>query len=152
MANHPSWQSVKDRFAWDGSWRDVYVLDTTRADWEKFVDFIAHSSCGARVRMGASDIDVKLPEKFPDYAEDEQRPMLSFDVAGVSCNCHFFWDKDIEFDIDPRELRGDQQYEDFMSFLGQIRDLLRKDVLVTEENTPENVIVRLVANQGWTNG
>ncbi len=35
------WEDLKKKvYAGDGSWRDIYVHDTTRADWAQWIDYV----------------------------------------------------------------------------------------------------------------
>jgi hypothetical protein len=39
--NKVDWNKVKERvYHWDGSWRDVYILDTTLDHWSKWIDLV----------------------------------------------------------------------------------------------------------------
>jgi hypothetical protein len=146
MDSVPPWQEARHAFAPDGmALRDVYVLNTTREDWGRFIDFLARSQSSPRITRGDEHLSLVLPEDFPNYPEDAIRPSMEFRVAGLICKCYFFWDKDIEFDIWASEMRSEDQYTAFVTFLRKLRDHLNKDVVLTEENSPETTIVRLRA-------
>ena len=34
----PAWNSVRHEFAFDGSWRDIYVLDADMDGWQRMLD------------------------------------------------------------------------------------------------------------------
>ena len=157
MRDCPVWAEIKDRFEPDGSLRDVYVLKTNRSDWEKFIAFVRSSPVAPVMRRDDQPIPVELPSDFPHFPEDAIRPRLEFVIAGLECRCHFFGDEEIEFDINPAEMKGEHEYEALVSFLGRLRDVMNRDVVLTEENCnpdreywhlPEAVILRLAANRG----
>jgi hypothetical protein len=33
-----TWNAVREEFAFDGSWRDIYLLGTDMADWQRMLD------------------------------------------------------------------------------------------------------------------
>ena len=37
------WKTCKQDFEWDGSWRDIYILNTNILEWQKFIDFLRSS-------------------------------------------------------------------------------------------------------------
>jgi hypothetical protein len=141
----PSWSEVKDRFDFDGSLRDVYVPGTTRNDWERFVGFIAQPSFSASMTRDEKQLEVGLPEDFFDYDGGASYPLMKFVVAGIDCVCHFFAEVEIEFDIDPVQMKSETQFSEFVSFLEDIAGLLHKDVVLTDENVQSSVIVRVPA-------
>jgi len=34
------WEGQRELFEWDGSWRDLYVLDTQLRDWQRLLDHL----------------------------------------------------------------------------------------------------------------
>jgi hypothetical protein len=84
-------------------------------------------------------------DAFPRTGECNRR--LSVWFAEVLANCHFFTAEEIEFDIDPRDVKGQRELNalfDFMRCLAQATD---KDVVLTAENMPEIVIFRISPGQ-----
>jgi len=73
---------------------------------------------------------------------EEIASLLSVDVGGTILCCHFFWQEDIEFDIDPREVDEQRKAEGLFDFMAQVGRLLGKDVILTPENMQEIVLVR----------
>lgn len=36
-----NWKDLKDKiYYWDGSWRDIYVQESTRDDWENWINLV----------------------------------------------------------------------------------------------------------------
>lgn len=49
-----SWEQLQQYvYEGDGSWRDIYVLDATRADWKIWADFV---NANYRVEFNDGDI------------------------------------------------------------------------------------------------
>lgn len=138
-----AWENVCDEFAFDGSWRDICVFGTTIADWQRMLDAIR--SVGYRVTYFRADQPTELPTKaaeaFPTPEECDCR--LSVWFADVLANCHFFTVNEIEFDIDPREVKGQQELNALFGFMRCVAQATNKDVVVTAENMPEIVIFRV---------
>src|SRR5262245_30449355 len=111
-----AWKTVRDEFAFDGSLRDIYVFGTSIADWQRMLD--AFRSTGYTLTYFRADQPTGLPanaaDAFPPPEECDRR--LSVRFAGVLANCHFFTVEEIEFDIDPREVKGQQELNALFGF------------------------------------
>jgi hypothetical protein len=138
-----AWEAVRDEFAPDGSWRDIYVFGTAIADWQRMFDAIR--SAGYRLTYFRADQPTEMPmnaaDAFPSPDECDRR--LSVWFAGVLANCHFFTTEEIEFDIDPREVKGQQELNALFGFMRCLAQATDKDVVLTAENMPEIVIFRV---------
>src|SRR5262245_48900593 len=97
-----AWDAVRDEFAFDGSWRDIYVAGTNLADWQRVLDRLLKD--GYDLAYFRDHQPAKLPPAAADAfpLPDECDRLLSVRFAGVLANCHFFTPEEIEFDIDPR--------------------------------------------------
>ena len=51
----------------------------------------------------------------------------------------FFTEDAIELDIDPREVLNQFNLDGILNFILEVGNLLRKDVILTDENCPERV-------------
>lgn len=139
-----AWETVRDEFTFDGSWRDIYVFRTTIADWQRMWDAIRSAGYGLTYfRAGHSaEIPTKVEDAFPLPDECDRR--LSVCFAGILANCHFFTTEEIEFDIDPREVQGQQQLNALLEFMRCLAQATDKDVVLTAENTREIVVFRVL--------
>ncbi|HYE16860.1 MAG TPA: hypothetical protein VEA69_00325 [Tepidisphaeraceae bacterium] len=138
-----AWDSVAQEFAFDGSWRDIYVSDTDLQAWQRVLDRLrqgpyklVYHGAGAAAELPATAADA-----FP--AEGEADRVLSVYIAGVRANCHFFTRDEIEFDIDPREVQGQGQLDGVLAFMRLLSDATGKDAVLTPENCPEIVVFRV---------
>jgi hypothetical protein len=147
MRDQPDWQICKSDFAWDGSWRDIYVFGTTASDWEKLLrslddlaDRAAFSACGA-----ASE----LPRTFDQASWTvETRPLLQLHIGPVLLCCHFFAEDEIEFDLDPRDVTDAAALDRILGFMKHLGELLGKAVYLTPENMPETSILEYSPEAG----
>ena len=136
------WSAFEPEFYRDGSLRDIYVLNTQLPHWAAAVDFVAEryalSFTGAW--QGAS-LPRDIEQLFPTDPES-QATALSVDVGGVLVNCHFFAVDEIEFDLDPADVRDPSRLDGLFAFMKGLANAVGKDVLLTPENMREIAIFR----------
>lgn len=128
-----TWDNVKDRFAWDGGVRDIYVLETTLADWQSFLDWLHRLPYS--VTLSVDGIDASLPAAADEVFEMAREAclLMALNLSGIQIHCHFFAQSELELDLDPRQI-GAQQLPDLLGFLAGLGDELHKDVQLTYEN------------------
>ena len=146
-AESVKWEAARDIFEWDGSWRDIYVFETTVQDWDSLLRALAGSSFDVEFTRGGKrdSLPRSLAEHFSAGAE---RPLLMLTVVadGVRLNAHMFCDDEIEFDFDPREISTGERFEALVGFMNFTADALTKAVALTPENSPQCPL--LVAHPG----
>jgi hypothetical protein len=141
------WQEARAAFEWDGSLRDIYVVDTDRGDWEQLLAFLPGSSWPWEFTIG--DEPAVLPADVAALLSDQgaasphqNSPSLRVDVAGVILHCHFFWPDEIEFDLDPRQVVSAEKLSALTDFMATIGRLLDRSVILTPENLPDRPYFR----------
>jgi hypothetical protein len=141
------WQEAKAAFDWDGSLRDIYIVDTDRGDWERLLAFLGSSRWPWRFTIGGepaqlpADVATLLSDQGP-ASEYQNSPLLSLDVAGVTLHCHFFWPKEIEFDLDPRQVVSAESLSAVLDFMATLGRRLDRPVVLTPENLPQRPYFR----------
>lgn len=141
------WDAVSGEFAFDGSWRDIYVLGTDMADWQRILDALRQADYDLayfRENLPA-ELPAEAPQAFPLSGACDR--LLAVRFAGVQANCHFFTPEEIEFDIDPREVQGQEQLDAVFGFMRCITDAVGKEAILTAENSPEIIIFRVRPGQ-----
>jgi hypothetical protein len=111
--------------------------------WQRVLDAIRHARYELVYRR--SGAETRLPTAAADAfpaEDDEADRMLSVTFAGVQANCHFFTRDEIQFDVDPREVRGQNQLDALLAFMQLSSDATDKDAILTPENLPEIVVIR----------
>lgn len=100
------WETMKAEFAWEGSWRDICVPEVDLDGWQAAMSALEASGHTGKLAVGesASSTPVDVSKLFG--IEDRANVLWSTKVAGVVLACHFFSETEIEFDLDPREVRG----------------------------------------------
>ena len=142
------WEDVAREFEFTGSWRDIYVFGTTMSDWQAALDALRRSSMQLSYFRGgqATALPARVQDAFPDQGQADR--LLRAQVAGVTLNCHFFSDTEIEFDMDPREVHGQEQLDALTTFMQLVADACGKPAVLTEENLREALILRTTPDSG----
>ncbi len=141
--NGIAWDSVAEEFAFDGSWRDIYVSDTDLQAWQRVLDRLRQEAYKLVYHRAGNptELPAAAADAFP--AKGEADRMLSVYFAGVQANCHFFTRGEIEFYIDPREVQGQRQLDALLAFMRLLSDATGKDAVLTPENCPKIVVFRV---------
>ena len=72
---------------------------------------------------------------------------LSIPVGDGVVNCHFFDDTELELDIRPSDYQTEESWDALSSFLQGLADNLKREVIMTAENTQERVHIRYQPKQ-----
>lgn len=113
------------------------MLDATREDWKKWVDFV-----NANYRVAFNDqieeyhdqIDFGTVPEFWDSREEAPMPLSAVFVGEIIIKCHFFVDDEIENDIDPSEVDSYAAHLQLMAYITGFSQALGKEVVLTGEN------------------
>jgi hypothetical protein len=132
---------------WDGSLRDIYVLEVTVSDWQRVLDWLHTTPYPIEFYLDRQP--APLPHDVSTVFEqrDETGAFLQIDVEGVILHCHFFWHKEVEFDLDPRQVDSKQKEQGITGFMRALGRLLDKEVVLTPENLETNPFLRYVPGQ-----
>ena len=149
MSIDPRWEEVREDGLPDNGLREIIFPDAyaeaggvENAEWQKLVDWIR--SCSDWTVSYAEGGDaVEMPG---DVAEIMERsPTVStlwrIDIGrGVIVNTYFA-PGEIEFDVDPREVRGQTEFALVCDFVRSIGALARRRVEVSAEGSNGPVIM-----------
>ena len=139
-----NWESVRQEFTVDGSLRDIYIQDIDIPVWNNFILMISTSKY--RFEFWHGSLKRNLPSKFCKIKELQQVDPTSlhlFIENNIQLNCHFFFEHEIELDISAYDIQSLQDYEILINFLIWISDTLGKNVILTQENTSNEVILEV---------
>jgi hypothetical protein len=134
-----SWEDVKKYiYTPDGSLPDIWVLDTTREDWHKWVDFV-----NANYKVIFRDayeqehdkIDLAAVLQCWDDNQIDGWPFASIHVGETQVNCFFRIEDEIDGDIDPKQFNQPDDHLQLIQYLISISNLLRKQVVMVCEGT-----------------
>lgn len=130
-------------FYCDGSYRDIYVRNTSESDWEVFLQFLKSEQL--HIDMYKDGVWIELnnmsPREIFNLTEQFAIRMCVF-LEGVSIHCNFFTIDEIELDIDPIEVTNDHQFSSVVEFLVKLSNTMNKEVVLTPENCPDYIILK----------
>ena len=137
--NTPNWDELKQGvYNEDGSLRDIYILDTNKEDWIKWIDFV-NNTCN--LIWTAEECSEEESTRFINrefiaerWSRDALSTCASIFLGSIQVNCFFFTEDEIENDIDPREIKSIADHQAVITYMKAISKLLCKEVLLTEEN------------------
>jgi hypothetical protein len=129
---------------WDHALRDIYVLGVIVADWQRVVDWL-HTD-PYPIAFYVDGQPAPLPRDISAVIEqrNEIDVFLEIDVQGVIIHCHFFWPKEIEFDLDPRQVNTEEKEQGVIEFIRALGRLLGQEVILTPENWRESPFLRYI--------
>ena len=117
----------------DGSLRDIYVFDTTLADWERLINFIRDKF--PIISFTLDSVQAKMPANASEIFafRASQNPSCNFMVNGISVAFHFFCEEEIEMDIVPNDIDRPERLAILLNFIAGLGDCLNKPVVLTPE-------------------
>jgi len=131
----------------DGSLRDVYVLATTERELEAFFEYVRTMVTDGDFRLDGEPSP--LPATYFDAMMRGQDAAVTLSIpAGEGVvNCHFFDGSELELDFSPNDYQTEASWDALSSFLQGLANSMRREVLVTAENTKECVHIRYEPQQ-----
>lgn len=140
----PEWSTVSHEFEFDGSWRDIYVHSTTLSDWKRMLNALRDAPVTVVYRREGRRTDLPSSAAREAFSEPNYSSrLLSVNFSGVTFNCHFFCESEIEFDLDPRDVTGPVQFGAVIDFMRLLATVCEMPAVLTPENIPERVIFRM---------
>lgn len=146
-----TWENIKQNVYYsDGSLRDIYVLDSTKADWEKWINYINENYEVKFIYYNEEGKEVSNNkihfQKVVEYWENTLDSTLNaeFLINRVVFKCYFFSDTEIENDIWPNDVSDLEQHNSIVEYMMTISKLLGKEIFMTPENYNESSEYKLV--------
>ncbi|WP_326763499.1 hypothetical protein OG978_01870 [Streptomyces sp. NBC_01591] len=130
------WEDVKGFFDPDlmGSLPDVLVPETSMEDWQAVLDLVGASGWMCQYSEGETVLPVPRAEAVLSRLADAECPELRvWPTADVLAIFRFYSVEEIDFDVDLRELQGQERLDMFCGFLTAIGRRLGKPVVVYSE-------------------
>ncbi len=126
----------------DGSLLDIYIQETAISDWLKLIDFLNQNFKIEYGPENASKIDKEYSRRYllKDGVNLETK-IFSVSVKGIIFKCHFFLEGEIEFDLWPDQIKSNLELKILIGFMKSISTALNKEVILTTENTPSNILI-----------
>ncbi|MEU7581381.1 hypothetical protein AB0B50_27680 [Streptomyces sp. NPDC041068] len=130
------WDDVKCAFCADvmGTLPDVYVPETSVDDWQAVLDLVEVNGWQYRYSEGDTVLPLPRAESVLSRPDDAECPQLRVrPTPDVLAIFRFHAAEEIDFDVDLRELQGQQRLDVFCGFLSAIGRRLGKPVLMDAE-------------------
>ncbi|WP_042404670.1 hypothetical protein [Streptacidiphilus carbonis] len=113
---------------------DVWVRGASAEDWQSVLDLVVESGWGCQYSEGGSVLPVPLVEAVLSRPAGSECPELRvWPAEGVLAIFRFYAADEIDFDVDLRELQGQDRLDVFCGFLTAIGRRLGKSVLMDSE-------------------
>ncbi|MFG2489438.1 hypothetical protein ACGFSI_42730 [Streptomyces virginiae] len=130
------WDDVSSFFDPDlmGSLPDVRVPDASVEDWQAVLDLVVEKGWKCQYSEGETVLPVPRAETVLSRPADAECPDLRvWPTSDVLAIFRFLDDEVIDFDVDLRELQGQERLDVFCGFLREIGRRLGKPVLMDPE-------------------
>jgi hypothetical protein len=147
-----NWNNIKWIFEKDGALRDIYVQNATISDWEKVVDLLNSEyelTFGVYEDNLADKIDFEFVKTmFADETGELETKSATIDLNGIVVKCYFFLENQIEFDINPVEIKTELEFNKITNFMKSISSKLDKEITFCGENQPEFPLIKIDTKNG----
>ena len=140
-----NWQTLKDKIYYlDGSLRDIFVLNTTKVDWQIWTDFVNENYKTSFYIYETETTNDKIDySKMLDYwnGKTDSAAMTTVYLDNIIIKSYFFDDQEIENDITPTEFNSIEDHERLMKYMKGLSKALDKKVILTPENSQEIILL-----------
>src|SRR5690606_15718452 len=141
-----NWDNINWIFKPDGSLRDIYIQETSLSDWDKLID-ILNSEYDLKY-FSENKIDKKEVFKYlQDKTGEIECKTVSINIKNVKINCHFFLIEQIEFDVEPSEIKSKSEFDSLLSFMATLSTKLKKQITLTGENEVTFPLIKINADE-----
>ncbi|GAA4929294.1 hypothetical protein [Mucilaginibacter defluvii] len=142
-----NWNAIKKALYFeDGSLRDIYVLDTTLNDWMMWAEYVNKNYIveffDHNTNLSAAQLNM---ERVNMYWDGKLECVFSASVIieNAILKTYFFSPDEIEVDISPNEIINPEFHNALLIYMKDVSVLLGKSVLLCEENSKGNVLLRV---------
>ncbi|MFD0975358.1 hypothetical protein [Salinimicrobium gaetbulicola] len=149
-----NWKTLKEEIYFeDGTLRDIYISKTDKTDWERWCKLVNENFdvkfYDGLTRKKGTRINIERVFEFwndPDKFFDSNNATIS--LGNIKVKCYFFSEKEIENDIEPREVKTEKDHLNLIGYLKAISETLDKDVVLSSENLKEDVLLEIKKGSG----
>jgi hypothetical protein len=144
-----NWKSIKEKIYYeDGSLRDIYVFGTDKEDWKAWGTLVNEKYrvefYNGRTQQNEDKIDIEeLLNYFiaPEDFKDVNKAHIKLGEITIICQLHYI--SEMESDLDPKEVKTEEDHQAIMEYLKEVASTLKKKVIVTSEMTFEDVLLEV---------
>ncbi|GAA1073684.1 hypothetical protein [Nocardiopsis composta] len=133
------WGEVRDLFDPDvmGAPPDLQVTGASAADWQALLDLVEESGWRSRYAEDGTTVpSVPRAEEALSRPVDTGPELRVWPADGLQAIFRFCTPEEIDFDVDLRELQGQERLDLFCDFLSAIGRRLGRPVLMGPEGSP----------------
>jgi hypothetical protein len=146
-----NWKSKKDKIYFeDGSLRDILILDFSIEDWKKWVDLVNSRYIvefyNGQTQLTTNHIDFEVIKDFWTGNTDLVNSATIY-LNNIIVKCYFFDDLEFENDIQPKEFKCEDDHLKLMKYLKDISQAVNKEVILTEENSKDSILIEIKKNE-----
>ena len=147
-----NWKNIEWIFKKDGALRDIYVQNATISDWEKVVDLL-----NSEYKLTYGVYEDNLTDKidfgyvktmFADETGELETKSATIDLSGIVVKCFFFLENQIEFDINPTEIKTESEFNKITDFMKSVSSKLEKQITLCGENQSEFPLIKIDTKNG----
>lgn len=146
------WKDIEWIFEKDGALRDIYVQNATISDWEKVVDLLNSEyklTYGIYENDLTDQIDFEYVKTiFVDETGEMEIKSATIDLSGIVVKCYFVLENQIEFDINPTEIKTKSEFYKIIDFMKSISSKLEKQITLCSEGQPEFPLIKIDSKNG----
>ncbi len=126
----------------DGSWRDIYALNASGAELNRYMAFIRPLLREDSFQVGGEVVSMPLTyKKARDHSSDFLK-FVSIPVGTGYLNCHFFCEDELELDFRPQDYNSPEQWIHLDEFLQELSGAMRRELIVTPENQSDIILIK----------
>ncbi|SFC48038.1 hypothetical protein [Bacillus sp. UNCCL81] len=142
---------LNEIFFVDGSLRDMYVFNVGLDEWQKLYELIHRSHWNITLYIDGQISEYENTTVYMLFKEKENHSiMMTIKINGILFNCYFFSLTEIEFDLDPKEIKNETDVKVVFEFMKKISRVLGKECVLTLESDSDNPLV-IVHSDGAVN-
>lgn len=142
MIPHSAIDVVRPVFTDPKGLRDLLVRDATLESWTALLRWL--TTAGWRQAFWIDGHEAPAPTTAAQVfavREDDRTPILSIEINGAFANCHFWNEREIELDVRSRDFQTDERLSELVEFALGLSRGLGEQVMLTEDNTHDSVLV-----------
>jgi len=140
-----NWLAIKEEIYYrDGSWRDIYVLDTTWEDWRDWILLVNKTYEVTFYNGLTQQMEIGInTEAVHSYltGKTDLTNSATIKLGAISIKCYFFTDEEIEIDIDPREIVSIEDHNRLIDYMTTVSICLNKSVIMTAESSQDTIYI-----------
>ncbi|WP_158825545.1 hypothetical protein [Mucilaginibacter lacusdianchii] len=140
------WSKLKKQLYFeDGSFRDIYILNTNESDWKKWVQYVNENYTveffDSRKDCSQTEIQFNVIQELWRAAPPDFSCNAVVTVGKTTVCTYFFSENEIENDILPSEFTSLDDHLALVKYMQDISTILGKSMVLSIENCWEDILM-----------